>query len=383
MQGSKSGPKEMIESRHRNTFKEDTQPNNESRTGIPKRPGVPDPTCPHASKKIASLTEVTDEKIAALLESDFMREPTSEEKKESLANFIDSTGKAALTFSPCGSCARESPAINTTVVSIEAIPHKKHLIPATPHQSHDLISGLLIYLPALNKDNTAVSICNECMLSLQNNKRPKFSLANDMWVGDVPRELKGLTMPERILIAKYFPVAYIVKLYPKQKGARGWDKSQMHNGLKGNVSTYRLDPSQVASMIDGRTYPAPAKVLSATIGVTFVGPKGITGATMPVMFRVRRWRVREALIWLKANNPLYEDIEISEERLQELPENGIPEEITLTAKYSADTYTLIQEHAGYVPDEVEENERMAAAGLVNADKSDFGKTLTCSKLPSS
>ena len=179
-------------------------------------------------------------------------------------------------------------------------------------------------------------------------------------------------MPERTLIAKYFPVAYIIKLYSKQKGARGWDKSQMHSGLKGNVSTYRLDPSQVASMIDGRTYPAPAKVLSATIGVTFVGPKGITEATMPAMFCVRRWQVREALVWLKANNPLYEDIEISEERLQELPENGTPQEIILTAKYSSDIFSLEKEHAGYVPDDIEENSRIAAAGLVDAEEFNIG-----------
>ena len=335
------------------TTAEKDVPNNENGTG--GQSGLPRPASPHASEKIACLTEVTTAKIVSLLEGDFMREPTSEEKAESLANFVDSTNKLALTFTPCGSCARELLAINTAVVSVESIPHKEHLVPATPHRSHNLTSGLLLYLPALNEDNSSVSICNECMQSLKKDRRPKFSLANDMWVGDVPRELKGLTMPERTLIAKYYPAAYIVKLYPKQKGARGWDKSQMHNGLKGNVSTYRLDPSQVASMIDGRMYPASAKILSATIGVTFVGPRGIVQATMPAMFRVRRWRVREALLWLKTNNPLYEDIEISEERLQELPENGIPEEIFLTAKYSADTYSLDKEHAGYVPDEVEEN----------------------------
>ena len=61
----------------------------------------------------------------------------------------------------------------------------------------------------------------------------------------------------------------------------------MYTGLRGNVSTYRLDPRQVASMIDGRLFPPPAKILSATIGITFVGPKGLCESTMPAMFRVR------------------------------------------------------------------------------------------------
>jgi hypothetical protein len=54
---------------------------------------------------------------------------------------------------------------------------------------------------------------------------------NDMWVGDIPRELRDLMLLERTLIAKYFPVAYIIKLYPKLKGAKGWTKSQMHNAI--------------------------------------------------------------------------------------------------------------------------------------------------------
>ena len=61
----------------------------------------------------------------------------------------------------------------------------------------------------------------------------------------------------------------------------------MYSGLKGNVSTYQLDPRQVASMIIGRLFPPPAKFLSATIGITFVAPMGVRKSTMPAMFRVR------------------------------------------------------------------------------------------------
>ena len=116
---------------------------------------------------------------------------------------------------------------------------------------------------------------------------PRLSLSNDMWIGDIPPQLQNLTLPERLLIAKYFPVAYIVKLFPKHKNSFSWDRGQMYSGLKGNVSTYQLDPRQVASMIDGRLFPPPAKILSATIGITFVTPTGVREPTMPAMFRVR------------------------------------------------------------------------------------------------
>ena len=148
---------------------------------------------------------------------------------------------------------------------------------------------------------------------------------------------------------KYFPSAYIIKLFPKHKNVHTWDCSQMHSALKGNVSTYQLDPFQVSSMIDGTMFPHTAKILSATIGITFVGPKGLCKSTMPAMFRVRQWRVREGLLWLKANNSLYSDIEISEEKLLELPEDGIPDELMLTAKHSTDIEAVEKEHEGYVP----------------------------------
>jgi len=59
-----------------------------------------------------------------------------------------------------------------------------------------------------------------------------------MWIGDTLRELQNLTLPERLSLAKYFPTAYIVKMFPKQKNTFTWDRSQMHSRLKGNILTY-------------------------------------------------------------------------------------------------------------------------------------------------
>ena len=44
-------------------------------------------------------------------------------------------------------------------------------------------------------------------------------------------------------------------------------------------------------------------------------------------FKVRRVKVLEALLWLQANNPLYEDIRIDEEVLSSLPDDGQPREL--------------------------------------------------------
>lgn len=172
-----------------------------------------------------------------------------------------------------------------------------------------------------------------------------------MWIGAIPPELAILTFPERLLIAKYYPAAYIFKLFPKKAGAHTWDPSKLYKGLKGNVSTYRLDPQQVAGMVGKNCMPPPARILSAVIGITFIAPSGFPEKTMPNMFRVRRDRVRTALAWLKENNPIYVDITISDDHLQELPEDGIPDELIMSAKHSNDLALLNEEQDGYVPTE--------------------------------
>ncbi|KAH9028292.1 hypothetical protein EDB85DRAFT_1816803, partial [Lactarius pseudohatsudake] len=86
-----------------------------------------------------------------------------------------------------------------------------------------------------------------------------------MWVGAVPGELKILTLPERILVARHFPAAYIVKLYPKQKGARCWSAKGLQSGLRGNISTYRLNTDDIVKMTDAQIMPPKSSILAATI----------------------------------------------------------------------------------------------------------------------
>ncbi|KAH9014179.1 hypothetical protein EDB83DRAFT_2193273, partial [Lactarius deliciosus] len=170
-------------------------------------------------------------------------------------------------------------------------------------------------------------VCPSCLSHLQRNKTPPLSLANGMWIGPVPGELKILTLPEHVLVARHFPAAYIVKLYPKKKGARSWGTKNLQSGLRGNVSTYRLNTEDIAKMTDAQIMPPRSSILAATIGVTFVGPRNVPEKTMPGFLRVNRNRVRMALQWLKQNNPLYEHIIICPERLNTLPVDGFPQEI--------------------------------------------------------
>ncbi|KAH9161206.1 hypothetical protein EDB89DRAFT_1861768 [Lactarius sanguifluus] len=195
------------------------------------------------------------------------------------------------------------------------------------------------------------NVCGSCVCDLRKDKTPALSLANGLWIGDVPPLLTILTLPERILVARYFPAAYIVKLYPKKKGARNWSSAGMQSGLRGNISTYRLNTNDIAHLTDTQTMPPSSAILAATIGITFVGPNNLPEKTMPGFLQVNQTHVRLALEWLKSNNPIYRDIIISSKRLCELPVDGVPIEIMSLARHSDDTVLLAEETDGYVPDD--------------------------------
>lgn len=296
-----------------------------------------------------------------LCNNSFMKAPSKEVVDAAIADFIDRTGNEALAAGVCGVCARETNANELSTHRLDAIPNAELLVPTLSHPKHDIYNRMLLHPPGVTNDETA-DVCVECTRALRSDKIPTYALANGLWVGRTPHELAYLTLPERILIAKFFPAAYIFKLYPKKKGARYWDKRQMYSGLRGNVSTYQLDQAQISSMIDGSIMPQPATLLAATIGITFVGPKNLPDKCLPDMFRVRRMRVRSALEWLKENNPLFVNITISASRLAQLPDDDVPYELLSTAKHSTDLNALHSEQDGYVPSQ-EENEGEGCEGM--------------------
>lgn len=290
-------------------------------------------------------------------ESLYLQRPTPSVVQARTQDFINATSNAALSTTACVVCAREVFSKECQHITVAQIPNLNLLIPSAPHPAQAITAvgthGILLH-PRTYSSEEMVDVCATCHQALSRRKCPKWALANDMWIGDVPTELQGLTLPERLLIGLYIPCAHVVKLYPKASGASFWNPESMYDGLKGNVSSFPLDQRQVADMLD-IVKPAPLTLLSATMVITYVGPKNrplhwLHGHGLPANFKVRRLKVAKALAWLKDNNPLYARIEISQERVDALPLNAVPEELYEIMRTSDDVDALAEEHSGYVPE---------------------------------
>ncbi|KAJ7776489.1 hypothetical protein DFH07DRAFT_689505, partial [Mycena maculata] len=93
------------------------------------------------------------------------------------------------------------------------------------------------------------------------------------------------------------------------------------HGIKGHVLIYPQQPSKVAESL-----PPSIKDITAPVCVLFVGssaptPEWLRERAKPLAVDANR--VRNALLWLKKHNPLYRDITINEEILQEIEENPV------------------------------------------------------------
>lgn len=154
-------------------------------------------------------------------------------------------------------------------------------------------------------------ICNKCLHALQSSKKiPQFALANDLLIGEVPECLKGLNLVEESCIGLRKGKCYIIRL---NGDSNVLNSPISQRGLRGHVIIY---PKKLGCMAN--VLPPPMEDVVTPICVVFVGSSQPTkewllNCAKPLV--IRREKVRNALVWLKANNPLYKDICIDHDRL--------------------------------------------------------------------
>lgn len=302
----------------------------------------------------------TAERVLAAIEDynpnmdKFMELPSEEDIRYRHELYRNATCNDTLAQCVCVCCAREVWRREAQEVLLSSLKFKDRFKPWKSHPAHKLTDGMLLVEDKLMEtpEITAGMFCDECFRKVQSKKTPPLSLANNMWIGDVPEEIRCLTVPEQMLIALHYPRCFVFKLFPKNRGVG--DPESLQRGMVGNVTTYAQNANDVAKMVEGKLMPRPPKLLASVIAVSFIGLGKLPKKWLKGTFRVRRAAVHDALRWLKANNPMYEDIEISEEALNLLPEDAIPDAILANVRQEESNYIAERERETYVPGDDED-----------------------------
>ncbi|CAF1337678.1 unnamed protein product, partial [Rotaria sordida] len=161
------------------------------------------------------------------------------------------------------------------------------------------------------------TLCQKCHDALTKGHIPKFSAANDVWLGDVPAELQGLTIPEAKFISLYRHNSCVIKLHSPFHSV-----TTSQAALKGNCITF---PQNIPNIVT--SLPLVLDDLCDTLKVILVGARPPEHIHPRKILTVRKKKIIQALNWLKQHNVLYRNIEINLENIAQLPDDDVPESI--------------------------------------------------------
>lgn len=186
-------------------------------------------------------------------------------------------------------------------LSVSAIAATKRPFPPTVTFPGERILCAAGYDPS--KD--AYNVCHSCRDLLCSRKVPRLSLANGMWVGDVPEELQHLTLVEKLLVARYRHNVCVVNVRMGQRK------------LRSNAVVFSQPVAQLCKVL-----PPPVKDLESCLLILFTGavvPDAVHFKRTP--FIVRRTVVMRALHWLVQNHRDYGNVVLSADNIREYPED--------------------------------------------------------------
>ena len=251
-------------------------------------------------------------------------------KEEIIKDFRAATSSSALAAFTCACCARRRPVhdrvrrsnfdvdLNLLIAPASHWVDPSFAAPPTPFADGPLKDKLVDERGvSCEGEKVTLELCTPCSRSLHKHTLPKHALANKLYLGPVPEELKDLTMVEEGMIARARAKSWIVKL--QEQGDSTLPTAQ--RGLKGHTIIYPQQPENLPSVL-----PPPADDMLAVICVIFVGSSKLTAEWLREKAKplvVRRDKVYKALRWLKRNNPLYGAVQIDDENLRTLPENDV------------------------------------------------------------
>lgn len=152
-----------------------------------------------------------------------------------------------------------------------------------------------------------VSMCDSCFYALRNKTIPHLSLANGLWLGEVPEVLGALNFVEKMLVGRFHHNACLVRI---DMGRRRF---------RVNAVVFLQPIVKIRNAL-----PPPREDIEECLAVVLMKLSILTAEDLKRMpFLVQKNVVLDALRWLQLNNSEYADLEISLENMDTY-EDGSP-----------------------------------------------------------
>jgi len=271
-----------------------------SRKNHPK--GKKSKKCAHPSSKIKSgnSNNLATEFPPPIPENDLLHTIASSVCKKMDKSNIEEAG--------CAVCGEITPVKNLS--RVKNIKNMLHILttPGVTRKERKTQNAPLHEYSGPVLDYTCNRVCDHCRRCIRKGKTPHLALANGLWLGKVPDELKSLRFVEKLLIARVRHTCSYVKV------ASGMRK------MKANIIAFESPIPKIYNIL-----PPPREDMDDVLAILFTGPCKPTPEDLNrTPFLVRRNYVAKALEWLKLNHSDYADIEISSKNLSEYDENSPP-----------------------------------------------------------
>jgi len=184
-----------------------------------------------------------------------------------------------------------------------------------------------------------LSLCFPCRSALSRRKLPRFALANLNVIGAIPPELQSLTLVEELIVSRCRAKLCIVKLQDHNDDV---DLPTVQRGMKGHIIVFPQHPENLPDVM-----PAPISDIISPICILFCGssvptPQWLKEKARPLV--MRREVILNALQWLRAHNPLYQNVVIDMSRISMLPENDVLDYHIEQVEASTATRTLVSRY---------------------------------------
>ena len=174
------------------------------------------------------------------------------------------------------------------------------------------LDGLMLYKSAVcpsTDGNVILDICTQCYSSLRRATMPKFALANSLYRGLLPSQFHDLTWVEEMVCSRYRYTAHITRLFQSSDPA-------LPNVLHGNTCVHEMNVISTASVL-----PRTPADINETLSVVFIGPGKFRPEFLKNIYRIRKQKVWDFLLWLTSHNLLYSEMPLDRTILDQYPDD--------------------------------------------------------------